>query len=178
MRGNVRLTVPTVELQESYLSFYQEWIDSGEQMTPWVIEKDPADFKEMLQFLENHSKGINIPDGFVPDSTFWLINEENRVLGAVNIRHELTEVLRNEGGHIGYGIRPSERQKGYATQLLRLAVSKANEMGIQHSLVVCDETNTASMKTIVNNGGVEDEDFVEEDGNVVKRFWINGGLDD
>ncbi|WP_220127087.1 GNAT family N-acetyltransferase [Halobacillus locisalis] len=174
----MRLIEPAIEWQENYLSFYQEWVDSGEQMTPWVIEKDPSDFSAMVQYLENNSKGINIPDGFVPDSTFWLINEQGRVLGAVNIRHALTELLRNAGGHIGYGIRPSERQKGYATQLLRLALGKAKELGIQHSLVVCDQSNTASMKTILNNGGVEDEDFVEEDGNVVKRFWVNGGLDD
>jgi predicted acetyltransferase len=78
----------------------------------------------------------------------------------------------NCGGHIGYGIRPSERRKGYATKLLALSLDKTKELGIQNVLVVCDEGNVASEKTILNNGGIPDTSYVEEDGNVVKRFWI------
>ncbi|WP_394217629.1 GNAT family N-acetyltransferase [Halobacillus trueperi] len=167
-----KLVEPTIELEESYHCFYNEWKDSGEPMIPWVIEKDPTDFQAMVQELHNDAKGIDLPEGFVPGSTYWLVDGKNNVLGAVNIRHSLTEPLRNAGGHIGYGIRPSERRKGYATELLRLSLLKSKELGITNALVVCDESNTGSMKTILNNGGREDEDFVEEDGNVVKRYWI------
>lgn len=107
-----------------------------------------------------------------PDSTFWLTSEDDRILGIVNIRHGLTEFLRKSGGHIGYGIRPSERRKGYATAILQLALEKAKEIGIQEALVVCDADNEGSMKTILNNGGIQDTDHIEENGNVVKRFWI------
>jgi predicted acetyltransferase len=78
----------------------------------------------------------------------------------------------NAGGHIGYGIRPSERQKGFATELLRLALEKTRELGINRVLVVCDAINVGSEKTIQKNGGIEDTDFVEDDGNVIKRYWI------
>ncbi|MEH6850137.1 GNAT family N-acetyltransferase, partial [Bacillus pseudomycoides] len=74
--------------------------------------------------------------------------------------------------HIGYGIRPSERQKGYATILLKLALEKAKELGIQKALVVCDESNIGSEKTIIKNGGIHDSNYIEEDGNVVKRYLI------
>jgi predicted acetyltransferase len=172
LEKKVFLVKPTVELEVEYLDFYKEWKDSGEDMIPWVIEKDPSDFNEMVQFLHNNEKGENLPEGWVSDSTYWLVNEDNKVLGVVNIRHSLTERLFNCGGHIGYGIRPRERRKGYASQILSLSLEKTNELGIDRVLVVCDATNIASERTIVKNGGKEDASFTEEDGNVVKRFWI------
>jgi len=172
METYVYLQRPTVELRNEYLSFYQEWKACGETMVPWVISKDPSNFPAMIQFLFDAEKEENLPEGLVPGSTYWLVSEEKRVIGAVNIRHRLNEALLNAGGHIGYGIRPSERRKGYATRLLSLALGKAKELGIACVLVVCDDDNIGSEKIIVKNGGVQDTSFVEEDGNIVKRFWI------
>jgi predicted acetyltransferase len=172
MKTKLFLSKPTIELKEEYLAFYQEWKQSGETMVPWVIEKDPSDFEAMVQFLLDSEKGINLPEGWVPDSTFWLVNEKNRVLGVVNIRHGLTDRLMDLGGHIGYGIRPSERRNGYATKLLSLSLEKVKGFGVDRALITCDESNTGSLKTILKNGGVSDTDFIEEDGNVIKRFWI------
>lgn len=169
---NVSLLTPTTDLQDEYLDFYNEWKDSGETMIPWVITKDPSNFPAMVQELLDAHNGINVPESWVPDSTYWLVTDHNRIIGAVNIRHSLTEHLFNAGGHIGYGIRPSERRKGYATKLLALSLEKAKQLNITKALVVCDEVNTASEKTILHNGGLRDEDFIEEDGNVVRRFWI------
>lgn len=168
----VYLTRPTVELTSEYQAFYQEWKESGEKMVPWVIEKDPANFPEMVQSLHDNEKGENLPENWVPDSTFWLLNENKKIIGAVNIRHRLSETLFHSGGHIGYGIRPSERRKGYATKLLALSLEKAKDLGVQKVLVVCNQGNTGSEKTILNNGGIPDVDYIEEDGNIIKRFWI------
>ena len=121
---NVSLLTPTTDLQEEYLDFYNEWKDSGETMIPWVITKDPSNFPAMVQELLDAHNGINVPESWVPDSTYWLVTDRNRIIGAVNIRHSLTEHLFNAGGHIGYGIRPSERRKGYATKLLALSLEK------------------------------------------------------
>ncbi|MFD3216091.1 GNAT family N-acetyltransferase [Bacillus sp. BR_7a] len=169
---NVSLLTPTTDLQDEYLDFYNEWKDSGETMIPWVISKDPSNFPAMVQELLDAHNGVNLPESWVPDSTYWLVTDNNRIVGAVNIRHSLTEHLFNAGGHIGYGIRPSERRKGYATKLLELSLEKTKKLNITRALVVCDEVNTASEKTILHNGGVRDDDFIEEDGNVVRRFWI------
>jgi len=169
---NFRLVEPQLELQEEYLSFYQEWKESGEDMVPWVISKDPSNFQRMLKSLFDSELGIGLPESMVPDSTFWLVDNDNRVLGAVNIRHQLTEHLYNAGGHIGYGIRPSERRKGYATLLLKLSLIEAKKLGIYDVLVVCDSRNIGSEKTIINNGGIPDKDYIENDGNVIKRYWI------
>lgn len=169
---NISLLTPTTDLQDEYLDFYNEWKDSGETMIPWVISKDPSNFPAMVQELLDAHNGVNLPQSLVPDSTYWLVTDNNRIVGAVNIRHSLTEHLFNAGGHIGYGIRPSERRKGYATKLLELSLEKTKKLNITRALVVCDEVNTASEKTILHNGGVRDDDFIEEDGNVVRRFWI------
>ena len=171
--NNVRLVKPQMEFEDEYLSFYQEWKQSGEDMVPWVISKDPSDFQGMLNSLSDNEQGKGLPEGWVPDSTFWLVNQDNKVLGAANIRHRLTEHLNHAGGHIGYGIRPTERQKGYATILLELALNEARKLGIYDVLVVCDAVNVASEKIIIKNGGIPDEDFIEDDGNVIKRYWIN-----
>ncbi|WP_410769421.1 GNAT family N-acetyltransferase [Fontibacillus sp. BL9] len=168
----LRLVKPQIEFKAAYLDFYQEWKQSGEDMVPWVIGKDPGDFQDMLDFLSNNEKGIGIPEGWVPDSTFWLVNDLSRVLGAVNIRHRLSDFLLHAGGHIGYGIRPSERNKGYASVLLKLALLEAKQLGISDTLVVCDADNIGSEKTIIANGGKPDSVYIEENGNVIKRYWI------
>lgn len=168
----VFLIKPTVDLQPAYLSFYEEWKASEEIMIPWVIEKNPSDFQAMVQSLLDAEKGIGLQGNRVPDSTYWLVDEEYRILGAVNIRHTLNNYLFNAGGHIGYGVRPSQRQKGYATKMLALALEETKKLGIKPVLVCCDAVNTASDKTIRNNGGVEDTDFIEDNGNVIKRYWI------
>lgn len=172
MAENVSLVKPAEELEEEYYQFYKEWKDSGESMIPWVVSKDPTDFKGMLQFLRNNEKGEKLPKGWVPDSTYWLVTTNKKVVGAVNIRHSLTDTLLKSGGHIGYGIRPSERKKGYATKLLALSLEKAKELGIEKALVVCDYDNVASKRTILNNGGVADTSYTEDDGNIIERFWI------
>lgn len=173
MEEGVRLCRPSMELRDEYTCFYEDWVQSGEDMVPWVISKNPEDFEGMIKFLLNNEKGENLPAGWVPDSTYWLVTESKKVVGAVNIRHGLTEKLFNAGGHIGYGIRPSERRKGYATQILALSLEKAQELGIHRALVVCDEGNTGSEKTIRKNGGVQDASYISETGNVILRFWID-----
>lgn len=85
---NVRLIKPTAELQEEYLSFYLDWKESNEPIVPWVVSKDPADFAGMIRFLEDNEQGKDLPDGYVRNSTLWLVTETNRIVGAVNIRHD------------------------------------------------------------------------------------------
>ncbi|WP_186576310.1 GNAT family N-acetyltransferase [Aquibacillus kalidii] len=172
MEESLRLIKPTTALKRQYLAFYEEWIQTGEDMIPWFIKKDPTDFEKMVAFLHDSEKGEGLPPGWVADSPLWLVNQTNEIIGAVSIRHELTPLLTNSGGHIGYGIKPSARGKGYATKLLQLALQRAQELGISKALVVCDHDNIGSEKVIRKNGGIQGKDFVEDDGNIIKRFWI------
>ncbi|MNV84518.1 Acetyltransferase (GNAT) family protein [compost metagenome] len=93
-------------------------------------------------------------------------------MAAVNIRHKLTDALMNIGGHIGYGVRPSQRRQGNAARMLALALDEARALGIERALVTCNSTNTGSEKTILKNGGVADAPYTDAHGAVIKRFWI------
>nr|WP_256257853.1 MULTISPECIES: GNAT family N-acetyltransferase [unclassified Paenibacillus] len=165
---------PSTEYKDEYISFYKDWKSSEQDITPWVVGKDPSDFDAMIDFLYSKDTEDEITNGnFVPHSTFWLIDIcSKKVIGAVNIRHRLHAKLLNCGGHIGYGIRPSERRKGYVSILLALTLEITKDMGLNRVLLVCDKANLASEKTIVKNGGKFESEYVEENGNVVRRFWI------
>ena len=109
----------------------------------------------------------------VPDSTYFLLDvDRNRLLGAINIRHYLNDYLLKFGGHIGDGIRPSERGKGYATEMVRLALIECKKLGIDKVLMVCDKSNIASAKTIIKNGGVLENEIIDENNKVNQRYWI------
>ena len=110
----------------------------------------------------------------VPSTTYFAIREsDNRLVGVIDLRHHIDHpILGTWGGHCGYSVRPSERGKGYANEMLRLNIQNAKRMGLSKLLVVCDETNAASEKTILANGGVF-EKYIEIDGYRMKRYWID-----
>lgn len=139
--------------------------------SPWAIFKnDWHDFDYYLEHLETRTA----TESLVPDSVFFLLDEDrDRLLGAVNIRHYLNEELLKEGGHIGDGIRPSERRKGYATRMVSLALDECRKLGIKRVLMTCEKTNTGSAKSIIRNGGVLENEFVNSDGEVEQRYWID-----
>lgn len=106
------------------------------------------------------------PAGHVPSTTLWYV-EGADYLGRLAIRHRLTEFLLEEGGHIGYDVRPTARRKGYATAMLREALPIARELGIRQALVTCDVDNVASRKVIESAGGV-----LEDERKGKLRFWV------
>jgi predicted acetyltransferase len=174
MDQGAHLIKPSIAYQDAYMSFYQDWISSEEDMVPWVIERDPSDFNAYIDFLYSQDSAEKVCQiNWVPHSTFWLLAETGQIVGAVNIRHKLNEKLYNSGGHIGYGICPGERRKGYAAVLLELSLQKARELGIDRALLVCDKGNRGSERTILKNGGVFESEFIESNGNIVRRFWID-----
>lgn len=119
---------------------------------------DPAVFAQYLRELEDEAREQSPrPDGRVAQTTLWWVSG-TEYLGRISIRHRLTASLREIGGHIGYDIRPSARQRGHATAMLAAALPVARSFGINPALVTCDEDNIASRKVIeANGGGLEDE---------------------
>ena len=167
-----------IKLSEQYKTQLTEMLDEWKHdqevnhtnHSPWAIFKnDWHDFEYYLEHLECKTAA----DGLVPDSVFFLLDEDrDRLLGAVNIRHYLSDALLKEGGHIGDGIRPSERRKGYATKMIRLALDECRKLGITRVLMTCEKTNIGSARSIINNGGVLENEFVNSDGEVEQRYWI------
>ena len=122
--------------------------------------------------LKKRSCEDTVPKGLVPSSTYLAVREkDNYIVGMIDIRHYLNEYLTQAGGHIGYGVRKTERNKGYAKQMLKLALEKCKELKIKKVLITCDEDNIASEKVILS-ANAKLEDIRNIDGENKKRFWI------
>ena len=123
--------------------------------------------------LKKRSNEDTVPEGLVPSSTYLGVREkDNYIVGMIDIRHYLNEYLTQVGGNIGYGIRKTERNKGYAKQMLKLALEKCKELKIKKVLITCDEDNIASEKVILS-ANAKLEDIRNVDGENKKRFWID-----
>ena len=169
----IRLVRLSPEYLRQLFEMMDEWTASGEKIIPYAIRRiDYHDFERYASNLEVDEKTAE-NEGLVPDTTlFALDTERNIFVGAVNIRHRLNDRLLLDGGHIGDGVRPSERRKGYATEMIRLALDECRRLGIERVLMVCDKDNIGSAKSIIKNGGVLENEITDDDGNVEQRYWI------
>ena len=172
---NVKLIKLTKDYYPQLSEMIDEWkldheINHGNH-SPWSIFKN--DYHDFDYYLEN-LEIKEFHDNKVPDLVYFLLDvDRNILLGAVNVRLYLNDYLYQCGGHIGDGIRPSERRKGYATEMIRLALIECKKIGIDRVLMVCDKTNIGSAKSIMNNGGILENEFIDEDGNTNQRYWID-----
>ena len=170
---STRFEKPHAALADSYRAMVREMRDRGEDLIPFPLAFEHDDFAAFLARLAACERGEGIPAGFVPHSTFWLVDAGGEVVAVSNLRHALTGKLRIEGGHIGYGVRPSARRRGHATEILRRTLAEARALGIAEALVTCAKGNMGSAGAIRNCGGrLHSEDFVEARGEVVSRYLI------
>lgn len=172
---NIELVKLTPEYKNQLFDMLSEWKKDIEinhtDSSPYMIFRN--DYHDFDYYLENLEIKEETPEGRVPDTTlFCLDKDKNIFVGAVNIRHYLNEGLLATGGHIGDGIRPSERRKGYGTAMLALALEECKKLGIQKVLVTCNKDNIGSAKCIQKNGGIL-ENEVPEDDHLTQRYWIN-----
>ncbi|MEO8305670.1 MAG: GNAT family N-acetyltransferase [Betaproteobacteria bacterium] len=170
MSPNAELLSPTAALQDSYRSLVSEVLRLEEDLVPFVLKFDHHDFDAMLARLAECSRGIGLPTGFVPHSTFWLVRDGIEVVGVSNIRHSLNPMLRREGGNIGYGIRPSARRQGFGVEILRQSLRRAADIGIANALVTCGKANVGSVPVI--GGVLESEEYLPDRGEIVQRYRL------
>ncbi|MGE4131846.1 MAG: GNAT family N-acetyltransferase [Bdellovibrionales bacterium] len=166
----LKLVAPTEELVPSYLDFIAEMEKAGEKI--WLdnlprAEEDHAAFVDRLLKGETHPE-----ENKVPESIFWAVLDQT-VVGKLGFRHRLNDNLRDFGGHIGYEVRPSFRNRGIAKQMLSQVLSTARAKEIGQLLLTCAPDNTASNRTILANGGVlEKTEFVRKWDRQTNYYWI------
>lgn len=167
---NLKLIKASDEYKKQISAMLDEWYSTGEKIIPYSIRR--LDYRDFEYYCEN----LEIKDtsgGLVPDSTFFCLDtDRDIVVGAVNIRHFLNESLLLNGGHIGDGVVPSERRKGIATAMIGLALQECRKLGIGRVLMVCDKNNIGSAKSIINNGGMLENEVIV-DGVTEQRYWID-----
>jgi predicted acetyltransferase len=168
---------PTERLHASWLESRDEW-GRGEHQAGaglWLAEDldvdTPEEFSAWLDRVRRESDTSVPPEDGKVHATYWWIVEGNTYLGAITLRHDLNDFLREVGGHVGFGVRPSARRRGLARWALRAVLSRARSLGLERVLVTCDDDNVASARTIEANGG-RLEDVRETGSGPKRRYWI------
>mgnify|MGYP003307751491 CR=1 FL=1 len=173
----MKLVFPNIRYKEKAIDYinefyeYQSDINGSGALDRFLNESTyEAWIKKVLSDIDI----ANVEKPRVPALTYFYVREEDdKIVGMVNIRLALNDFLREEGGHIGYSIRPSERQKHYGTEMLKDALQVCETIGIREVLVSCDKSNIASAKVIQNSNGVLDAEFYSETfGEVIQRYRV------
>lgn len=164
------LEFPAEKHHTAYDDMVREWRMAEKPTSPGKLFAG-RDFDEFLAIVQREPTESD--PAKVPSHLYFLADtESSKLLGAIQIRHHINHPnLIETGGHIGYGICPSERRKGYATKMLGLAISEAKNIGLSDLLVTCKDANVGSWKTIESNGGIF-ERTTNDEGHLARRYWI------
>lgn len=170
------LAKPELFYYEQYNDMMAEWAASGTQIAPWFLNKPfdtIEDFARFIQMLDDCENGI-LDKKFCSTTSYFLVDENERLIGAASLRHHLTVAGLNSWGHIGYGIRPSERRKGCATRMLQLVLEEARVKKLRKVLIGAHTSNVGSCRVIEKCGGafsgiVPDPDEPKKS---IRQYWI------
>ncbi len=167
---------PDLYFFNEYNDMMTEWNKSGTQIAPWFLDKpfeNLEDFAGFIQMLDN-CENANLDKNYSSTSSYFVIDENDKLIGATSLRHYLTVEGYNTWGHIGYGVRPSERRKGYAAQMLKIMLDEAKTMKMHKVLISCHTSNIGSVKVIESCGGKLENivDDPNETGKTINRYWF------
>ena len=165
---------PTNAYAGQIAEYRQEFLDAGDSMDGTGPLRRLEDPEEYVKTCAQYEDPQTVPSHLVPATQLLLIRKsDGRLLGMLQIRHCFNDYLSQFGGHIGYSVRPSERRKGYAKEMLKKALPFCRELGLDKVLITCLDGNLGSEKTILANGGVYESTVHEpNDDRDLKRFWI------
>lgn len=167
----IRLRRPDARLHREWLDFVSEndrsGLDGGSVRDEDLAGlSDPDAFAAWVARLLDQEAGRDVPPDRVACTSRWIVRGDE-IVGVINLRHELSGLLLEWGGHIGYAVRPSARRQGVATAALGLMLTEAARLGINPVLITCDEDNEGSRRTIEGAGGVFDGSIEGK-----RRYWI------
>jgi predicted acetyltransferase len=170
--GKLELRMLRPEDERSFSRAVEEF---QRETLPWQFAfgfDDALTFSDYVDRLAGHPRGVGVPEGFVPN-TFFVGVVDGVIVGRLSLRHSLNDSLARVGGHIGYGVVPSQRRQGYATEMLRQVIPICASLGISSALITCDEHNVGSRKVIETCGGIfEGMIDCQESGIPKRRYWL------
>ena len=171
----MKLTVPSMEYDKQIQEYRQEFLEYGGSMDGCGSLRRFDRTEDWLEQVELYKRPETTPPDFVPVTQYIYVRESDmKIVGVIQIRHYFNDYLEKYAGHIGYSVCPSERRKGYATQMLNLVLPECKKLGIERVLICCIQGNEGSRRTILKNGGVYESTVYEEDGDrYLERYWID-----
>lgn len=178
----MKFVLPCKEYEQKAVEYIQEFYDHSSDINgTGGLDRylKTSTYDEWLVKILRDMDIANTPPDRVPSYTYFYVREDDeKIVGMINIRLSLNDFLRREGGHIGYSIRPTERRKGYGTKMLKEALSFIKTIGLNDVIITCDKSNAASAGVIKNCGGILEEEFYSERfGEIVQRYQIFGSGD-
>lgn len=176
IESRLYLKFPGIEDKEAVMDFKREFLEEfKEPSIPGSGCLARVDtYEEWLEVVNKELSPETCGESRVPATQYLAYKiEDNKLVGIIQIRHELNDFLLQFGGHIGGSIRPTERRKGYSVEQIELAMEKCKELGIDKVLITCKQSNIASSKSIQRSKGVLENEVAMEDGTIMQRFWID-----
>ncbi len=158
----ITLKRPTKEYEVEATDFKQEFLNHGESTINGSELLDRMEsYDEWLKSVTDNASSETVNPSWVVTDTFFALDDNDRIVGIIDLRHELNDFLK-DFGNSGYSVRPSERRKGYATEMLKLIIQRAAEIGMEKLQLSVERSNEASVKTITKNGGKYERSFTFE----------------
>lgn len=166
----MKFVLSDVITKEAYDDYIRDWNAQDETLIPSTLNQDYPSFcafiaQEKEDLAKESSKRV-------PNETYFLIEDNGYIIGAINLRYEMTEVLLKKGGHISFGIRPTMRNKGYAFIMLKLAFNVLRPKGMTKALITCTRGNKPCLE-IMKKISAKLENSYELNGQVIDRYWVN-----
>ncbi|MGP1597628.1 GNAT family N-acetyltransferase [Peptoanaerobacter stomatis] len=169
---HIQLIKPNEQYKNKILDYKAEFVANNEVLHGSAGLDKIDNFEEWYRLILQNSSEDTVKKGWVPASTFIAVDENDEIVGMIDIRHRLNDFLFKQGGHIGYSVRKSQRRKGYATKMMSMALDVCKSLRIEKCLITCDKSNIASARTIMKSGGLLENEIIDCE-KTISRYWIN-----